>query len=165
MFEIIELCDIAELIIRENFWFQMKRDVLLNTNLRASSGFSGKHSQESRKKMSMVWTEERRQQQAQKVKNRLITEATLEKWRLSSSGRKHSEETKRKIGSVHKGKKNSVFNIAATKEANSKKVRYTKTGQIFNSFTEAGKSLGYSRVTIRNRLGKDFEEVSSDSAG
>jgi group I intron endonuclease len=160
-FEILEQCSKEQLIERENFHMKVNLHKLLNSNKRASLGFSGVHSEESKAKMSSSFSIERRKQISERMKIRMSNLSTeqIEKYRQTSSGRRHSEESKQKISKAVMGKINPPQNIAATKEANSKKVQHIQTGKIFNSFTEAGLFFGCSRVTIKNKIGKEFLEV------
>ena len=99
--EIIELCEEKELNKRERF-FQEKFEVLekgLNCQLTKTKDRSGRLSEETKKKLSesskgcKPWN-----------KGKKHSEETKIKIGLKSKGRKHSEETKKKMSESRKGK-------------------------------------------------------------
>lgn len=99
LFEVLELCEIQNLNIRERYW-QDYFDVLstngLNCKLTETKDKSGKWSDEVKKKMS-----ETAKKQTKETK-KLISEA--------KKGKKRSFETRKKISESHKGKKLSEKN-------------------------------------------------------
>jgi group I intron endonuclease len=65
-------------------------------------------------------------------------------------GKKHTEESRTKMSESHKGKI----------PVNAKKIKYLKTGQVFNSISEAVKILHVGKQTIYNELQVNYTFVS-----
>jgi len=87
-FEILEFCDKSVLLVREQYWIDRFFDnqvMCFNINKTAGSWLGRKHSEKSKKKMSIL----------HKGKNK--SETTKKKMSISHKGLKQSEETKAKI--------------------------------------------------------------------
>lgn len=67
-------------------------------------GFSGKRSEESRKKMSEAHKGKPRSEETKKKLSKPRSEETKKKISETLKGKKHSEETKKKLSEAHKGK-------------------------------------------------------------
>ena len=80
---------------------------------KGGEGFNGKHSDETKKKMSETTkgikreplSEERKRKISESLKGRVISKEWCAKLSKSCKGRKFTEETKRKMSLSHKGKK------------------------------------------------------------
>lgn len=125
IFEIIEECGKELLIEREQYWMDLLTSVVNGYNIAPTAGNClGKiHSEESKKKMSHYWkeywkthdnfnkgrtqitSEETRQKLSKAIKGKTYEEIygvekakeMREKRRLSALGKKHSDETKKKL--------------------------------------------------------------------
>ena len=75
-------------------------------------------------------------------RNRIVSEETRYKLSIASKGRKHSEKTIKSISEKRKGSNNHI----------SKKVINTETNEVFNTITEAAKSIGKYRVWLSSKL-------------
>lgn len=67
-------------------------------------------------------------------------------------GRRHSEETKKKISEAHKGKPLSKEHVAKIAEANKKTVICIETGELFNSVKEAAEYAKVNQSHLSNVL-------------
>jgi len=102
-FEVIEECTQEQLNNRERYYQEFFNSVETGLNLLyvKSEHFNGRHSEESKKKISdglkgKPIHENTRLALIESNKNRVISEATKEKHRINGTGKKASEETKEK---------------------------------------------------------------------
>ncbi len=113
IFEIIELVEKSNLLVREQYWIDTLNvcdgEVGYNIARKAQSVIGVKRSAETRAKMS-AWQigrklpEETRIKIGKGHKGKKLTASQIEVIRKNSTGRKHSDETKAKISAGNKGK-------------------------------------------------------------
>lgn len=147
-FEILEICQLDELNIKERY-YQDLYNVLnggLNCNLTKTHDKSGKVSEETRAKMSIA------SKGNQHWKGKTHTEETKEKIRLSKIGLKFSDEVNKKKGRkgrVHTGK------VYSSKDHVSSKIvhQYTLNGDFVKEW--------YSLGDIKKELGFNVYNISS----
>lgn len=82
-----------------------------------------RHTKEAKRRISIA------------MKNRVVSEETKEKLRITSAAKRHSDKAKKLIGSYNK-------------KRFSKKVRCINTGETFPSIKEAAASMGLCKVAI-----------------
>lgn len=146
IFEILEECKKSELNIRERY-YQDKYNVLnggLNSTLTETSDFSGRHSEESKRKMSeakkgkpawnkgIKWSEERKKAASLQRRGRTAPnkgKPMPEHQRLNQIGRKVSDKAKKKIAEAN-GKPVVICNVK------------------YRSIQEASKHIGLSPYKI-----------------
>jgi len=130
IFIILELCFPEFLIAREQYYMN-KLNSYFNICKIAGSQLGFKHSEESKGKMRDAFTEER-------IKN-------LNKSRIGMKRKPYTKEHKRAIGLSNLGKRYKQKNKS---NCHCKKIINTKTGQIFNSITDAANNIGISRNAL-----------------
>jgi len=128
IFEVIEECDIEFLNERERHWQELYNVISekgLNCRLTKSSDRSGKLSDETKLKLSIS------------AKN--ISKEVREKRSKNRKGRKHSQETLKKMSDFQKSRKDNDY----LKTINCKKVINTLSNKIYKSLKEACDAEGY----------------------
>jgi len=127
--EFIEECLVENLNERERYW-QDFYDVIgengLNCRLTETKDKSGFISEESKAKMSEA------------RKGRIFDQNWIEKLRIAATGKKHTEETKKRMSEIFKGKKKSSEHISKLPQnqkgyKGKKRSEETKTKQSLNS--------------------------------
>lgn len=156
VFKVVEYCERNELIEREQFWIsQFDFDTqLYNLNPTAGSQLGYKHSEESRKKMSIaqkgkIFSDETREKISGACKGRIVSE----------EGRKNIKEAQKKVA-MTKGKKvnqldkitgeilatfYSVRNAAATMNGNHSSISGVCNGKMKTAF-------GYGWQFVENEI-------------
>jgi len=108
-FEIIEYCNVEDLIIREQFYIDLLNP-FFNNCLVAGSPLGYKHSDETKRKHSLSRTgikkhsDEFKNELAERNKKRVWSKESKEKLSKSQTGKKVSNENKLKTSLLHKGK-------------------------------------------------------------
>jgi group I intron endonuclease len=140
-FEIIKECEIGELNYYERHYqefFDVLGEYGLNLKYTKTNDKSGVHSEETKRKI------------------RTTSRNTIRKSKKGEKnafyGKKHSEESRKKMSEAKKGKKLSEEAKRKLSETNSKKVINTETNEIYNSTKELCKILGLNLITMRSRL-------------
>jgi group I intron endonuclease len=135
-FEIISECDIEHINNLERYYQDLydvtNQNTGLNCTLTKSTDRIGKHSEDTKRKIS---------EKAKGKKKRLgakLSEETKNKIREKAKGRKASKETKRKIGEKHKGKilSEKTKQKMTKNSAKAKMVVDLETGFFYNSAKE-----------------------------
>lgn len=178
-FEILCECNVEELNDKERYYqdvFSSIGKTGLNCFLTKSSDRSGKHSEETRKKMSLnssrYWTgktfsEESRKKMSESRKGQKRSEEHCKKLSLAHKGRQRSEEHKRKLLEVHKGnkwalgKKMTEDNRLKLIEKNignkwgelgAKLILNTETGIFYYGNRDASKTIGITHSNLARQL-------------
>ena len=150
--EFIEECIVEKLNERERYW-QDFYDVIgengLNCRLTETKDKSGFISEESKLKMS------------ESRKGRIFDQAWIDKLRKSATGKKHTDETKKRMSEASKGKSKSIQHIANLPQNQKGKFRpksseATKIKQSLNS----GKSKIVYQYTKSNMFVDEWRNVS-----
>ena len=155
VFEIVELCLEHELISREQYYldlyiFSDRWDETYNVSKSALGTEGYKFSEESKQRLS-----EQRRGENNSFYGKKHSEETRKKISIAATGRKPSKEARKKMGDSRRGEKNHFYNKIPEKAVAKIRKPVAKidkdTGEIlevFNSLTEAGKSLGKKPATI-----------------
>lgn len=148
-FEIIELCTDNQLNKRERYYqdiYNVIESNGLNCQLTTTASKSGKHSEETKKKMSISQT------------GRKHTEESKRKMRIACIGRRPSKEAveNSRIARIGKSYSFGLIRSEETKKkisiAKSKKVICIMGSKFFTNAREAAISLGMSRSALMRRL-------------
>jgi len=163
LFEIVEECDISELNDKERYYqdlFDCVNSKNLNCRLTTTETKTGKLSEDMKERI--------RKSKHGKIhyfKGKKHKPESIEKMRISSTGKKfseatklkmsidrkgirrlfgytHSEETKKRIGDWGRGRKPTEKHIKSLLERNSKLVLNIETGIFYESATEASEAHG-----------------------
>lgn len=129
IFDIIEICNIEDLYIKE-FEYGTKFNVLdreVGLNLRLPDPILKK----------IIISEEHRENISKGQRGKKASKEAREKMRISQTGRKHSEDTKIKM---------------RLNNNNIKKILNTETDIIYNGTKKAGEAIGMNRHTLKNKL-------------
>lgn len=157
----------------------------MNCFLTKSSDRSGKHSEETKRKMSLnssrYWTgktfsEESRKKMSESKKGQIRSEEHCKKLSLAHKGRLRSEEHKRKLLEVHKGNKWGL-GIKMTEDNRLKLIernignKYaqnkcriilnTETGIFYYGNKDASKTIGITHVYLARQLNGDRKNKTS----
>lgn len=145
--------------------------------------FGKHHTEETRKKMVLAWTEERKENLRTKIKspewreaNKHVRKASSERWkknhpmknkaslekmRLSMTGKKHTEETKLKMSIDRTGEKHAMFGKKHT-DASRLQMSKSATGRKMSEETRlkcSGANNSVSIACICTTTGKVFDSI------
>ena len=91
---------------------QRKREWNIANGHKPPSWLGKKHKPETIVKMCNSWTEERKKEQSERNKGKIVSTETREKLRKSNTGKKHSSETKEILRQKALGRKNPAVSLA-----------------------------------------------------
>lgn len=106
-FSILLVCNKSDLVFYEQLIMDGFEAVSKGFNAAPTAGstmLGFRHSDESRRKMSKPFTDERKKNISNATKGRKLSKEHVEKLRLAGIGRVTSDETKAKLSKIHKGR-------------------------------------------------------------